>query len=174
MYGSLSDQEKKDFSLQQAGMGRAFSLSSFAAFELFVSRRCEPGATVDVFLSGLRRLATLVPTNPDDAWILCAFIRRFPDAVRSQLQALNQIQNMTVSDGVEKARAITSLEGIGAVSAAAEGYFEEPPSPGLFFQQQIRSRGQAMKSHRITVKTFQGSLLSMWVDRTRRRSMSAA
>lgn len=119
VYESLSDADKKDYALLKAAMGRAFSLNCFAAFELLVSRRCEPGESVDVFLSDVRRLAALVQPNPGDAWIRCAFIRGLPETVRTRLQALNQINEMPISDVVEKARAIMSIESVEFISAAA-------------------------------------------------------
>ena len=75
VYESLSEVEKTDYAQLKTAMSRAFSPNCFNAFDQFVTRRCEDGEPVDIYLADLRRLAELVEPNSDDAWIRCAFVR---------------------------------------------------------------------------------------------------
>ena len=56
VYQQLTEEDKRDSEKIKFALRTAFAVDSFTAYELFVSRRLQPGETVDVFLAELRRL----------------------------------------------------------------------------------------------------------------------
>ena len=94
----------------------AFGDDPFAAYDLFTSRRLQPAESVDVYLADLRRLATDFGGVSDKA-LGCAFVSGLPDVVRQSLRASSRMENMDVSEILQRARAILADEpvAVGAV-----------------------------------------------------------
>lgn len=110
VYESLEDDVRKDFAKLKMALVNAFSLNAYSAYETFVSRRYITGEPIDVYLSELRRLARLVSTATDEAWIKCAFISGLPDDLKRQLKSATSLDSITLAAVVERARTLTNVD----------------------------------------------------------------
>jgi hypothetical protein len=106
VYESLSEEQKGDYKKLKAVLLKAFSLSRSTAYEQFVNRRLLPGETVDVLVADLKRLGSLVTEKVDEDWLKCAVIHTMPVTVKRQLLTACSVDEMEISDVIERARAL--------------------------------------------------------------------
>lgn len=109
VYDGLSAEDKKDYAVIKAGLLKAFSLDKYSAYERFVTRRLEPGEPVDIYLSSLQQLGRLVTPSMSDEWMKCAFIAGLPQDVKIQMKSAAALDSMSLSEIVERARTIISV-----------------------------------------------------------------
>jgi len=100
-------EQKEDLLAIKLGLIRAFEMSSFQAYQLFVKREIKHGESVDVFAADLRRLAKLANIE-SEALIKMAFVVGLPNNVSCELRALSRIEEMTLPNIIEVARARVS------------------------------------------------------------------
>lgn len=106
VYEGLSESDKSDYNCMKKKLCKAFSLDSFTAYESFITRRYNPGESVDVYLSDLNRLAGLTGGRVDD-FIKAAFISGLPPEMSGQLKAASALDQMTLAEVAERARTIS-------------------------------------------------------------------
>jgi len=105
VYEQLEEEAQGDASKIEAALVTAFGTDAFQAYEEFRARVRQPGEPVDVFLSDLRRLASLAGVN-SDALLRSAFVVGLPRMVSTQLRATPGIGKMALSEVVSLARAL--------------------------------------------------------------------
>jgi hypothetical protein len=110
VYESLSEEQKGDYKKLKAALLKAFSLSRSTAYEQFVNRRLLPGETVDVLVADLKRLGSLVTEKVDEDWLKCAVIHAMPVTVKRQLLTACSVDEMEISDVIERARALVQSD----------------------------------------------------------------
>ena len=131
VYRQLSKEQRADMAQLKRALMTAFAMDAYVAFDQFVTRRLRPGETVDVFLAELQRLALLVGEPPPDRWIACAFVSGLPPRVRQLLRSTSRMDAMTLSQLLDRARAILtdSEESEEPVVAAAQRSRTDPEEP---------------------------------------------
>ena len=107
VYEQLEEEAQGDAAKIESALVTAFGVDAFQAYEEFRTRVRRPGEPVDVFLSDLRRLASLAGVN-SDALLRSAFVVGLPQVVSTQLRATAGIAKMALSEVVSLARALTS------------------------------------------------------------------
>ena len=102
----------------QKALRTAFAVDSFTAYDQFVTRRLQPGETVDVFLAELRRLA--VPFGGlSDNMLACAFVAGLPDTDKQLLRAGSRMDELPLYHILTTARTVLTDEiGVAAVVSA--------------------------------------------------------
>ena len=96
VYWQLTKERRADIEEIKYALTTAFALYVFVAFDQFTMLRLCDGETVDKFLATLKRLALQVGEMPPEKWIACMFVAGLPQPVRQQLQALAQMDTMTL------------------------------------------------------------------------------
>lgn len=120
VYQQLDSQDKANFKKIKAALISAFAVDKFVAYDQFVTRRLRDGESVDVYLADLRRLATLFGGIPD-AGLSCAFVAGLPASVSRILRAGSRLENMNITDILNRARAVLAEEGVGAAATVSSG-----------------------------------------------------
>jgi hypothetical protein len=106
VYEGLDDQEKQDYTKLKAALTKAFSINHLGAKEEFISRKLREGESVDVYLADLRRLGSLVSVDGSEDWVKWAFISGLSRGVKQVLTAACGLENMTLSEVVDRARIV--------------------------------------------------------------------
>jgi len=109
VYQQIPPDEKTDFGKIKQALYTAFAADSFLAYEQFISRKLQPGETVDVFLAELRKLAAPLGDLPDKVFC-CAFVAGLPNTVRQLLRASSRMDTLTIEQLLARARAVMSEE----------------------------------------------------------------
>ena len=131
VYDGLSEDVKIDYRALTQALQQAFSVNCFQAYEAFLSRRLLPGESVDVYASDLKRLAKLVDPLISEGWIKCSLVHGLPIDVQNQLKAACCLNEMELSEVMERARSLVtgSDANFGAV---AQSNFKEFKSNGQY------------------------------------------
>jgi hypothetical protein len=133
VYESLEETVKSDYSLLKEALISAFTVSQISAYKLFKTRSLRVGEAVDVYLSDLKRLASLVGRASliNEEWIKCAFIDGLPENVRVQLVAACSLEKMSIQDVLERSRSLVHCEEvvISAVSKQRPNQLAYPTQP---------------------------------------------
>ena len=124
VYQQIPKANKKDAAKVKEALTISFGQDRFIAYEQFVTRRLQPGESVDVLLADLRKLANAFGGVPDGA-LGCAFVAALPDNVRQLLRAGSRMESAGLNEILSMARAIMVNEG--AVSCAVR--FRDQPAP---------------------------------------------
>jgi len=119
VYQSVGEQAKKSYSLVRSALLAAFSSDKFRAYEELMARRLQPGESVDVYHSDLNRIAGLVSVAGQNDLVKCAFVTGLPEVIRRQIRAACLLDKMTMSEVVEKARALMCCHEMGFAAASA-------------------------------------------------------
>ena len=119
VYQQLSENKRADFACIKDVHYTA--LSPVTAYKQFAARRLHPGETVDVYLAELRKLATQFG-GMTERGLVCAFIAGLLEHAENLLQATTQVDVLTISEILARARAILkdSLTGTESAAAAAQ------------------------------------------------------
>uniref|UniRef100_A0A5S6QYG8 CCHC-type domain-containing protein n=1 Tax=Trichuris muris TaxID=70415 RepID=A0A5S6QYG8_TRIMR len=96
---------RRDAEKVKLALLKAFAMDKFVAYKRFVSTRLEPGEADDVFVAGLRRLASLAG-GISDSVICCAFVNGLPEHVQEILRASARLEDMTLEQLVVRARSV--------------------------------------------------------------------
>ena len=122
VYQQLPDADKQNVGEITKALRTAFAVDSFTAYDQFVTRRLQPGETVDVFLVELRRLAVLFGGLSDKMFAF-AFVAGLPDTVKQLLRAGSRMDELPLAHILTRARAVLTDEiGVAAdVSAMTIG-----------------------------------------------------
>ena len=109
VYQQLPDADKLNVGKITKALRIAFAVDSFTAYDQFVTRRMQPGRTVDVFLAELRRLA--VPFGGlSDKMLACAVVAGLPDTVKQLLRAGTRMDELPLPHILTRARAVLTDE----------------------------------------------------------------
>ena len=116
-YQQLPDADKQNVGKITKALRTAFAVDSLTANEQFVTRRLQPGETVDVFLAELRRLA--VPFGGlSDKRHPCAFVAGLPDTVKQLLRAGSRMDELPMDQVLMRARTVLT-DKIGVAAAVS-------------------------------------------------------
>ena len=127
VYQGLFPTTKDNYDAAKSAMLMAFSIDSFGAYSELISRRLGHHESVDVYLSDLRRLTSLIDSNVPDAFLKCAFVNGLPEELRSQLKAACSLKKMSLADIVERTR-LLSKSAESCMLAASRGAESDHPS----------------------------------------------
>lgn len=105
VYQQLSPSDKKDVNAVKDALITSFAPDRFSAYEKFISRRLQPGESVDVLLADLRKLAASFGGMPEKA-LSCAFVTALPEHVRQLLRAGSRMDSLSLTQLLARARAI--------------------------------------------------------------------
>ena len=103
VYKQMPVLDKKNASMIEARMHDAFSINKFKAFDNLRHRVWQSGEPIDVFLTDLRRLASLAGINTP-AYIECAFVTGLPEDVASQVKAAAKAGKLDFDAILDQAR----------------------------------------------------------------------
>lgn len=107
VYHQLTDEEKNNYDKIVSTLREAFCLNCYSAYEKLQVRRLQPGEEVDVYLSDLRRLFSLVEgASYSEAGLKCAFMSGLPKTMKDQLKSLARVESMNLQALTERARAL--------------------------------------------------------------------
>ena len=106
VYTELSTAQKEEAKTIKDALLSAFSVNLFSAYEQFSKRvwRDEP---VDVYMTELRKLVRLAGVTSDKL-LLRAFVVGLPSVVSRELRATADVEKMSLSTVVDRARALMS------------------------------------------------------------------
>ena len=111
VYESLEDRVKMDYKQLKAALMKSFSFNQFKAYEEFTSRRHLPYESVDVYLSDLKKLASLVDgAGNNEEWMKCAFVNGLREETKKQLIAACELEKMSLAEVAERARMLVSAD----------------------------------------------------------------
>ncbi|KFD47059.1 hypothetical protein M513_12047 [Trichuris suis] len=96
VYLELPDEDKRSVEKVKEALLAAFSMEPLEACDNFSSRKLRNGETPDVFLSELRKLASLFG-GISEKGMMCAFISGLPGSVRQILRASLRLQELSLS-----------------------------------------------------------------------------
>ena len=109
LFLQLSEQEQADAGVVERKLLSAFTDSPFVAYAKLAQRRWN-GEQVDVFANELRRLGGLSGLSGDglDRVTKFAFVNGFPDNISCELQQVNDIFSMPMSEVLSRARVLVT------------------------------------------------------------------
>uniref|UniRef100_A0A5S6R0A2 Integrase catalytic domain-containing protein n=1 Tax=Trichuris muris TaxID=70415 RepID=A0A5S6R0A2_TRIMR len=105
VYSQLPIEHQRNAAKVKAALRAAFEVDSFVAYERFVSRKLGPNELPDAFLADLRRLAALFGGVSEKA-LACAFVAGLPGSVRQLLRVGSRLEDLSLGDIVNRARAV--------------------------------------------------------------------
>ena len=105
VYRQLPEADRREAAKVKAALRRAFAADKYAAYEKFSARRLHTGESVDVYLADLQQLSTLFG-GISEVGLGCAFVAGLPDSVKQMLRAGARMESLTLSEVVDRARAI--------------------------------------------------------------------
>lgn len=105
VYQQISVEDKKEYEKIKSALISAFAVDKFTAYDEFISRKIRPGEAVDVYLSELKRLASIIG-NVSDSVVMCAFVNGLPEQVRRLLRAGSRVDSMSLPELLERARVL--------------------------------------------------------------------
>lgn len=120
VYQQLSDEVKKDYGKTKKEILAAFGANGFDAYEQFRQRALQDGETVDVYLSDLKRLASLVDDSlsTNQPLMKCAFVAGLPPDVANHLKSVAEAEKLKLEAIVIRARIIMSTRRSGCAPLA--------------------------------------------------------
>ena len=105
VYRQLPEVDRREAVKVKAALRRAFAADKYTAYEKFSARRLHTGESVDVYLADLQQLCTLFGGMSEEG-LGCAFVAGLPDSVKQMLRAGARMESLTLSEVVDRARAI--------------------------------------------------------------------
>ena len=120
VYQQLTVEEKQSYQAIKKTLLAAFAVDRFQAYDQFVDRKLQRGEAVDVYLADLRRLSTLFG-GVSEAALCCAFVAGLPQSTRQAMQAGARIEQMTLPQLLDRARALLVDGGSDTAAAVAAG-----------------------------------------------------
>ena len=122
VYRQLSVDERKDISKVKSALKRAFAADKFISYETFIERKLQPGESVDVYIAELKQLSSLFGGLSEEG-LACALVAGLPDAVKQILRAGARMESLSVTEILERARAILredqAVQGLSAMMRQA-------------------------------------------------------
>ena len=122
LYLELDPSQRSDFKLLSRELLRAYSDSQIVSFsKLRVIKWA--GEQVEIYANNIRKLARGAGFEGDglEKVVKLSFITGFPDSISVELQQVQGIDNMSVSDVLGRARVLASNTRVGGVAAPAMG-----------------------------------------------------
>ena len=119
VYRQLSEADKADAGKVKAALQRAFAVDKFKAYEEFRDRQLRVDESVDVFLADLQRLSSIFGGINEEG-LSCVFVAGLPESVRHALQTGARMESLSLSEMVDRARAILCRDSVLGVAAAAD------------------------------------------------------
>jgi len=120
VYDGLDTTVKTDYKRLVSSLTEAFSINKFAAYEELMKRRLRRGESIDVFLADLKRLATLIDEFVPESLIQCALVYGLPEEMKLQLKAACKVENMSLSETIQRCRMLINADYQWEVGAVAE------------------------------------------------------
>ena len=130
LYLELDDSKRGDYNLLSKELLKAYSDSEFVAFSKLKNLKWA-GEQVDVYANEIRRLARGCALKGEalEQLVKLTFITGFPDSISVELQQIQGIENMKVSDVIGRARILAASSGrassFGNIVAVAHRRVEE-------------------------------------------------
>ena len=143
VYRQLSVDERKDIRKVKSALKSAFAADKFISYEMFIDRKLRDGESVDVYLAELKQLASLFGGLSEDG-LSCALMAGLPDAVKQILRAGARMESLSLTEIVERVRAILreeqTVQGVSAVL--------EQPQRANFFSNGLVSKSVSRSNRR--------------------------
>ena len=129
LYLELSDSDRADAAKIEEKLKEAYTDSPFIAYAKLIKMKWK-GESVDVFANEIRRLVGLAGLNckASENLMTLAFVNGFPEDICAELQQIQGVSDMKVSDIISRARIIVGAksESIAAVSVGVQGTSHRP------------------------------------------------
>ena len=129
LYLELSDEDREDAAKIEEKLKEAYTDSPFIAYGKLMKMRWN-GESVDVFANEIRRLVGLAGINGDAAETVMtlAFVNGFPEDICVELQQIQGVRNMKVSEMISRARIIVGAksESVAAVAVGGQDTSHRP------------------------------------------------
>lgn len=106
VYKGLDKETRLDFELLKKALSEAFLPDSVSSYELFSSRKLQPGESIDVYAASLKKFASSVSPGNSEYWVKNALVAGLPSYARSQVCAVLKIQEKTLAEIIGCARAV--------------------------------------------------------------------
>jgi hypothetical protein len=141
VYGSLAEEDKKNYPRLKKELSKAFSLNEHQALNRMISRRLETSESVDSYAADLKRLAKSVDPNGSEEYVKCFFIRGLPDRIKTQLMSASSVKPLELSEMISLARVLVatttsaSVENNPWISAVSHEKIEETSRQQKFRQE---------------------------------------
>jgi hypothetical protein len=108
VYKQLPKTDRDDYDKLKASLLLAFGVNSYAAYEQLQRRIYQDGETVDVYLSDIRRLVTLMGQSNPEPLLKCAFMAGLPVDISVQLKSVAAVETLDLNALVTRARMMLS------------------------------------------------------------------
>ena len=120
LYLELSAEERDDFKLLSKELLKAYSDSEIVSFSKLRTLKWN-GEPVELYANSIRKLARGAGLKGDglETVVKLSFITGFPDSISVELQQVQGIEKMTVSDVLGRARVLASNTKVGGMAAPA-------------------------------------------------------
>lgn len=129
LYLELSDKDQEDAGKIEEKLREAYTDSPFTAYAKLMKLRWN-GESVDVFANEIRRLVGLagIAGNAAETLMTLAFVNGFPEDISIELQQIQGVHAMKVSQIIGRARIIVGAksESVAAVSVGGQGTSHRP------------------------------------------------
>ena len=105
LYSQLEPDVIKSGEKLEKALKKSFGLDSFEAFEALRSKRWNSSETVDVYLAGIQRLASLCDIKSKE-FVLHSFVTGLPEDTARNLRTQAQLSSKSLSEIVEITRVL--------------------------------------------------------------------
>lgn len=119
VYKQLPESDRTVYKKLKERLIQAFGSNKFEAYEFLQRRVLESGETVDVFVADLKRLVSLMGQSEPEPLLKCAFVSGLPNDVAVQLKSISAVENLSLTDLIDRARMILSARTAPAGPCAA-------------------------------------------------------
>lgn len=119
VYKQLPESDRREYKKLKGRLIQAFGSNEFEAYGSLQRRVLESGETVDVFIADLKRLVSLMGQSEPEPLLRCAFVAGLPSDVAVQMKSISAVENLSLTDLVDRARMILSARTAPAGPCAA-------------------------------------------------------
>lgn len=155
VYLEMTEQEQESAESIEEKLLEVFTDGHFVAYAKLVSKKWT-GESVDVYSNELRRLAGLAGFSGDglDHIVLLSFVNGFPDSIGLELQQIEGIQSITMSELLVRARILAANKGSGkpVAAVASKPYYSKQSSQAKSDNQDSNVQGN--KSYEFKGKCY--------------------
>lgn len=159
IYLEMEEEDQANAAKIEARLTEAFSDGPFVAYRKLVNMRWT-GEQVDVYANEVRRLAGLAGFTGAslEKLVKLTFVNGFPDSISTELQQVEKIESLSVSEILTRARILCANKDSKVVAVAAKvtpGHSTEPSSAGNTGDRDPRSSEAAAPVRRFRGECYQ-------------------
>lgn len=130
MYTEMSAADQKSEEAIKKKLIKAYGVNRYLAYEMFSRRVWKPEEPVDVYVTDLRKLARLSGIAGEEV-IRCAFVVGLPSSVSRELRASSSVDDMTLPQLIDRARALMAELRVDEKPVVAVGAAPPIEKPGM-------------------------------------------